>query len=147
MSNAGFKPSWPNREEASGMSVSKEQIQTCLREYLAMKIDQATSASDGPARDGPLMPEYIVRNCPQYRKNPGEMSSEEWANCIRHNIYRIKDKLSYHIYGPRSEELVDEFLEQFNLEIKKHSFEYYAIMRDVLRMEMQFYSILLDHHV
>ena len=127
----------------SGTRLSKDRLEACLREYLTMKMDQL-NAGEGAFRQGPLMPEYIARNCPQYRKNPGEMSGEEWANCIRHNIYRIKDKLSYHIYGPRTEELVDEFLEHFGLEVTKHSFEYYAVMRQVLRMEMEFYSTLLD---
>lgn len=126
------------------MALPKETLEACLREYLAMKIEQAMSESGDSLRKGPLMPEYIAKNCPQYRKNPGEMSSEEWANCIRHNIYRIKDKLSYHIYGPRSEELADDFMEHFGLEVKRHSFDYYAVMRSVLRMEMQFYSQLLE---
>jgi hypothetical protein len=75
--------------------------------------------------------------------NPTQ-KTEKLASYYQHRIWQLKDRLSCKVFGPDSESMTDNFLHNHNINIQRHSKEYYVIMRMVLTNEIKFFSYLKE---
>lgn len=117
----------------------KQHLQAKLLQYI--QIGNNTIITEMLKKELHFDPKQNEAMNPSLSKN-SEIIRDETLDVIRHNIYRLRDRLTHHIYGPHSEALTDEFINKYNLPVRKYTPDYYTVMQKVLKTEIEFYSIL-----
>ncbi len=122
------------------MVPDEQTLSNCLEQYLQARLEEIP-ASESRSRKPGSCANTSSGDC---RRETANEASRKRAERYQYAIWRMKDRLSYGIFGSSSERLADDFLGRFDLEVDKRSEEYYRILRRVLQTEMDCYSILVQ---
>ena len=114
------------------MIPDEQTLAHCLEKYFQARLQEIPETESGSSNPGSGESEEMQREASRKR---GER--------YQYAIWRIKDRLSYGIFGRASEKLADDFLARFGLEVEKRSEEYYRVLRRVLQAEMDSYAALM----
>ncbi|HMB32110.1 MAG TPA: hypothetical protein VKN82_09825 [Desulfohalobiaceae bacterium] len=131
------------------MSIDSTFLNDCLEKYLRDKLDNYFQTLHQDKKDSEI--KTTNRSSTGETKSvsklyPAENNDEtkKQAEKYQYRIWQLKDRLSYGFFGPDSESLADDFIDNFNILVEKGSNDYYQVLREVLNTEIQFYSFLLQ---
>jgi hypothetical protein len=132
------------------MHIARYDLKEWLEKYLLDKIERyfklADQGNENPTSDN----EHASFTNPSAPKEAAfsignnDETSKKQAERYQYKIWQLKDRLSYGFFGPDSESLADDFIQQFKISVEKGSVEYYEILREVLNTEIEYYSFLLQ---
>ncbi len=131
------------------MAIDSKFLNDCLEKYLQDKLEQHFQTLDQEKKD----PEAETTNR-SLKKDPisangssvsaSNDEAKKQAERYQYRVWQLKDRLSYGFFGPDSESLADDFIQQFNILVEKGSSDYYQVLREVLNTEIQFYTFLIQ---
>lgn len=117
-----------------------DELSSYLEEYLQARLKEIPATMPGTGNPGTGK----SAGDGDGKTNTSNEASRKRLERYQYAIWRMKDRLSYGIFGSSSERLADDFLGRFDLEVDKRSEAYYRILRRVLQTEMDCYSILIQ---
>jgi len=120
------------------MVPDEHTLSSYLEQYLQARLKEIPAAMPGASNPG------SGKNAGDDGNNNSKEASRKRLERYQYAIWRMKDRLSYGFFGSSSEKLADDFLSRFDIEVKKHSEDYYSILKRVLQTEMDCYSILMQ---
>lgn len=122
------------------MVPDEQTLSNCLEKYIQARLEEIPASESRQRNPG----SRANTSSGDSRRETANEASRKRAERYQYAIWRMKDRLSYGIFGASSERLVDDFLARFGIEVEKRSEGYYRILRRVLQTEMDCYSILIQ---